>query len=82
MKTYKTVNKKVEEIENVICNKCGKNLEKYNGCFYGLTDVLYSGGYNSINKIFITDMQSIKFDVCESCLEQFCRECKISPLVI
>lgn len=65
MVTYKEVYKKVQEIDKVICNACGKEIEK-DGYGY-LKDYLHvekTWGYNS-NK----DEEVHKFDICEECYD-------------
>ncbi len=70
---YRVTDSKKKEIEYVICNMCGKKLEKDE---YGYFPDFFHGeitwGYNS-NKDGRTDI----FDLCEQCYDNFVSEFQI-----
>jgi len=79
MKIMKKVVKEVEEIDDMICNKCGKTLkqiigndEEYNFC--GLEEVRMVCGYGSKN-----DGTIFTFSMCEECVLKMMSEFKIKP---
>jgi len=68
MKKMKFVTKEVEEIDDLVCNKCGKTLKQiisrdgdYNFC--GLEEVKMVCGYGSEN-----DGTTFTFSMCEDCV--------------
>lgn len=77
----KTVKQKVVETVDVLCNKCGETLnngkrywnDKHCQDFYGLEEVVVHGGYNSK---FIGDMTSIRFSLCEECVDSLVKTFK------
>lgn len=66
MKISKLVKKviEVEEVEDILCNKCGNSC-KLNGSPYGLLEYDYSGGYDSTP---LRDCTTYTFSMCETCL--------------
>jgi hypothetical protein len=79
MKVYKKVTKEVEELDDVICNKCGKTLKKeifrddFNYC--GLEELIMSCGYGSDN-----DGDVYIFSLCEECVFKLMSEFKIQAI--
>lgn len=77
MKTTKTVQKEVEVIEDIICNKCGNSC--YSGFSYeGLIEANIIGGYGSKS---IGDMEHYCFSMCEDCLMELFKTFKHNPYV-
>jgi hypothetical protein len=77
MKILKTVTKEVQEIDDLICNKCGKTLKQiisqdgdYNFC--GLEEVKMVCGYGSKNDGII-----FMFSICEECVLELMSSFKI-----
>ena len=77
MKIIKTVNKNVEEVDDLICNLCGNTLKQiidshgeYNFC--GLEEVSMVCGYGSKN-----DGTAFTFSLCEQCVEELMNKFKI-----
>lgn len=77
MKVFKTAQK--EEIDDLICNKCGKTLKQiiskdgwYNFC--GLEEVKMVCGYGSENDGII-----FTFSMCEACVLELINTFKIVP---
>jgi len=67
MRIIKTVNKAVEETDNIFCNKCGKSC--YSEVAYGgLIGAKVKGGYCSK---FIGDGDNYQFDICEKCFKEY-----------
>lgn len=66
MRTTKSVEKIIEVIDDVLCNKCGKTcmLSRYP---HGLIDAKVHGGYSSEA---INDGDLFKFDICEKCFKE------------
>lgn len=71
---YKKVQKEDIEIEDIICNKCGKSMNTECG-FIGLEDAKVRGHYSSTN---LKDYHTYSFSLCEECLEQLFNTFKIS----
>ena len=68
----KLVQKEVEEVEDILCNLCGKSL--YDGVNYnGLTDAEMKCGYGSK-----WDGTIFKFSLCEDCMEELMNKFKLS----
>lgn len=84
MKIARTVEKvvEVEEINDILCNKCGKSCQKGDPDFgkspYGLIEGCVEGGYHSEA---LSDMTSYVFSLCEECLKVLFDACAIPPLV-
>jgi ssDNA-binding Zn-finger/Zn-ribbon topoisomerase 1 len=79
MKVMKKVTKEVEEIDDMICNKCGKTLKQilskygdYNFC--GLEEVKMVCGYGSEN-----DGTIFTFSICEECVLEMMAGFQIPP---
>lgn len=65
MRTTKSVEKLVEVVDDVLCNKCG--LTCYNGFHHsGLIGATVHGSYGSRA---ISDGDVFKFDICEPCFK-------------
>jgi hypothetical protein len=61
--------REVEEVTSILCNKCGKEIQRYdNYC-----TVKYSGGYGSK----IGDGAYLEFDLCDDCLIDIKKDFKI-----
>jgi hypothetical protein len=88
MKKYHTVQKEVEELEDVLCNACGNSCKvlvgrnskgeeilDYGGC---LVDAEVCGGYGSK---YLDDGDQYKFDLCESCVATLIKSFKIDAKV-
>ena len=75
MKKTKWVTKQFEEVENIICNKCGVTLRVSDNpeTFNGLNGYAY-GVYGSK---YLTDQVDYKFDLCEKCLVELFETFKI-----
>jgi hypothetical protein len=76
----KKINKEVEVIEEILCNKCGescipgKHDEVYDA--YGLIEKTARGGYWSPE---LYDDVSYTFSLCEKCLRELFDSFKIPP---
>ncbi len=73
MKITHFANRQVEEISNILCNKCGGSLipeactkHKFKE-FYGLVEANVSGGFFSEH---LSDEEEYEFSLCEFCLKQ------------
>jgi len=73
----KQITKVIEEVDDILCNKCGKSL-KGECDFEGLIEAEAVGGYGSI----LGDMCKYKFSLCENCLKELFENFKYSALVI
>lgn len=75
----KTVQKEVEIIDDITCNKCGKSLGVDIGGgsrnFHGLHGNV-RGGFGSPA---LEDFTTYKFDVCEPCLTEWFKTFTIKP---
>lgn len=84
MKITRTVERvvEVEEIDDILCNKCGRSCQKGDPDFgkspYGLIEGCVEGGYHSEA---LSDMTSYVFSFCEECLKVLFDACAIPPLV-
>ena len=88
MKQYRTVQREVEEIDDILCNMCGNsckvvlgknskgdNIMDYSGCLSG---VEVCGGYGSK---YLEDGDQYKFDLCEECVSKLIKSFKINAKV-
>ena len=74
MRQYKTEKYEVKEIEKIICNKCGKEIEVIRGVAQeDFLEVNKRWGYFS-NK----DNQEDAFDLCEDCYDELVASFKIT----
>lgn len=80
MKKFKAVEKTVEELEELTCNKCGvtamvsgDSLESLSAS-HQFQSFVMNFGYGSN-----FDEETWSFDLCESCLEEFVSTFKIEP---
>lgn len=79
IKIVKIETQKVEVVEDVICNMCGKSckVEIFDGVFsIEAVNVRHSFGYGSKQ-----DMISYEFDLCEDCFMKCVKNLKIEPEV-
>lgn len=67
----------VEEIEDIICNRCGGSCKVAGMNFEGLIGIDFTGGYGS----HLGDGNRYRFDVCETCLEEWFKSFKHDPFV-
>ena len=75
MKTTKIIERSVEVIDKIFCNRCGEEFGlgmNFEGLSYNAT-----GGYDSK----IGDMVEWQLDMCEPCLLWLFKQCKIDPIV-
>ena len=74
MRQYKTEKQEIKEIDKIICNKCGKEIEVIRGVAQeDFLEVNKRWGYFS-NK----DNQEDVFDLCEDCYDEFVASFKIT----
>lgn len=73
MQIIKKVQCEVEEVDKIICNKCG--CETKSSSYGGVCNVNVSGGYNST---YIADEAKYKFDLCEKCVFELMKTFKHS----
>lgn len=70
----------VEEIVDIICNKCGESCQTGkigdSASYDGLLEVAITGGYHSK---FLGDCTTHKFSICEKCLNDYFKTFKIKP---
>lgn len=67
MRSYQTIPEEKIVIEKIICNACGREIEKdAHGYFADSLHVEKTWGYHS-NK----DGKTHSFDICESCYDQW-----------
>lgn len=71
MKIKKKILKTVEKTDRIVCNKCGKELGKFESCF----SIYDAFGYGSENDGDIVDL-----DLCNECMLEFCHSCKLDPI--
>ena len=79
MKVLKKVTKEIEELDDLICNKCGKTLKQIIGSdgtynFCGLEEVRMVCGYGSLN-----DGDIYQFSMCEQCVLELMETFTIPP---
>lgn len=74
---FKKIRRVVDEIEDVVCNRCGRSCMSQKGERYGLSAIV-GGGYESTH---LEDMTSYQFDLCEKCLVELFEGFKIKPQV-
>jgi hypothetical protein len=67
MKTIRTVEKEVEEIVDIFCNKCGMSCKGHIGNFNGLIEAKVSGSFDSTH---LDDGDMYCFSLCERCLKE------------
>lgn len=60
---YKVVTKEVEEIEDIICDKCGNSTKPKDSLNFLYAVLTLQGAYGSTR----FDMKSYKFYICEDC---------------
>ena len=73
MRQYRTENKETKELDKIICNKCGKEIEVIRGVAQeDYLTVEKRWGYFS-NK----DNQEDVFDLCEDCYDELVASFKI-----
>lgn len=73
MRQYKEQVKEVKEIEKIICNKCGREIQVLGGVPQeDVLEVTKRWGYFSDK-----DNQVDKFDLCERCYDELVRSFKI-----
>ena len=74
--------RKVEVIEDVICNRCAKSLKIKNSSspndFFGLVEHTIHGSYDSIS---LNDCTSYTFSLCEKCLAGLFKSFEIPPKI-
>lgn len=76
MRTAKTKTVEVEEMTDILCNKCGGSCKDDSDMnFEGLLEVTIRGGYASK----LGDMVDYTFSLCETCLEKLFGEFKLPP---
>lgn len=75
MLKWRRARRMVDEVEDVVCNRCGKTCMSKQGERYGLSAVV-GGGYESTH---LEDMTSYQFDLCEKCLVELFEGFKIKP---
>ena len=71
----------------VLCNKCGEDVRKYEGegenrksmGYYGLVDATFDGGYFSTD---IRDGDIHTFSLCEKCVAELMKTFKIPPITV
>ena len=67
MRQYKRKRQEINELDKIICNKCGKEIEVIKGVAQeDYLEVIKRWGYFS-NK----DNQEDAFDLCEDCYDEF-----------
>lgn len=78
MKKIKKVQREVEIVDDVICNKCGKSCRPSDEVpdFYGLIEASFSTGYESKA---LPDGMSYTFSLCEECLAELFDSFQIEP---
>ena len=65
-----------EEIEDILCNKCGEScFDKHEMNFEGLIEAYLCGGFGSK----IGDGVAVEFSLCETCLLELFDRCVIKP---
>lgn len=73
MRQYKEQVKEVKEIEKIICNKCGREIQVLGGVPQeDVLEVTKRWGYFSDK-----DNQVDRFDLCERCYDELVRSFKI-----
>ena len=73
MRQYRTKKKEINELDKIICNKCGKEIEVIRGVAQeDVLEVNKRWGYFS-NK----DNQEDVFDLCEDCYDELVASFKI-----
>jgi hypothetical protein len=77
MKKTKIVTRQVEEVDTIICNKCGE--ESKSSAYAGaLTDATVCAGYDSSH---LDDGAMYSFDLCEKCVVELMKTFKHSAFV-
>ncbi len=64
MKIIHKLDKPVNTLEDIFCNKCGNSLKSPMGSYYGLVEATVTGGYESLH---LEDGDVHKFSLCEGC---------------
>ena len=72
MKIVKTIMQPVEEIEDIVCNRCGRKVLDFSNSL----EIKKEWGYFS--EIF-KDEENHKFDLCEECYAEIISSFKIAP---
>lgn len=73
MKKVKTTQKEIEEVDDILCNKCGASLKVFMDRdhtmfnYVGLCEVEVSGAYCSQH---IQDEELYRFSLCEKCCKE------------
>ena len=75
IKTQKVV-REVQEVIDVLCNKCGETCKDEMN-FNGLIEARIEGAYDSK---YLEDTTRYKFSLCEKCLKELFDTFKISPI--
>lgn len=75
MKLTKVVTVEIEEVEDILCNKCGASL-KCELNTNGLVEAEVRGGYDSPH---LTDGEIYEFSLCEKCLVELFENFKFPP---
>jgi len=69
------VKKVTEEIEDIICNRCGESCKRAECGFEGLIEAEVNCGYGSC----LGDGSTYHFSVCDKCLKSLFGDFKIRP---
>jgi hypothetical protein len=77
MRTFKNVTRTLPEPDTIICNKCGETLHLNSKDFEpwlidSFLRVFHEFGYGTS-----TDGESVSFDLCPNCVEEFIKTFKI-----
>lgn len=75
------IEKEIEKIDDIICNKCGKSCRAYpeSSMFSGLLEYRFNGCYGSEP---LEDMTGYIFSICNPCLKEIFDTFKIPVVVI
>jgi len=78
MKKIKTIQKEIEIVDDVVCNKCSKSCRpnKEVSDFYGLIEASFATGYESEA---LPDGVTFTFSLCEECLAEMFKGFSIEP---
>jgi hypothetical protein len=76
MKTYKAVQVQAESVEKIICNMCGRTIEKHSfGYLDNFLSVEKAWGYGTE-----WDGETHRFELCEECYKKLIESFKIPVL--
>lgn len=71
MKSYIDIQVTKKQLDRVVCNRCGRELEKYEDHLSVSKKWGYGTGF---------DGETHNFDLCEECYKKIAADFKISPL--